>query len=126
MAEADHHTRGVILVAEDDDLVRLIAADILEERGFSVVEAENAGAALEVLEKRPDVRLLFTDINMPGEVDGIGLARRVHERWPHVLLVLTSGQREPRGGDIPDDGRFIPKPYRAEQLVGQVQELLGH
>ena len=126
MAEADHHTRGVILVAEDEDLVRLIATDILEECGFSVIEAENAEEALTVLEARPDVRLLFTDINMPGALNGIELARQVHDRWPHVLLVLTSGQRAPRRADIPDEGRFLAKPYAAEQLVGQVEELLSH
>jgi two-component system, response regulator PdtaR len=113
-------------VAEDETLLRALAVDILEDTGFRVIEAGNAIAALSVLETRPDVCLLFTDIGMPGLLDGLELARQVHERWPHVLLILTSGQREPRRAEIPDDGRFIVKPYRAEELVGQVHELLRH
>jgi len=124
MSERDLHQQPVILVVEDEELIRLMAADILEDTGFSVLEAENAQGALDILEQRPDVRLLFTDIHMPGSFDGMELARRVHVRWPHVRLVLTSGRGEPRGTEIPDDGRFIVKPYRAEQLVGQVQELM--
>ncbi len=79
---------------------------------------------MRVLEARPEVRLLFTDIHMPGAFDGMELARRVHDRWPHVQLVVTSGKIEPRAAEIPDEGRFLAKPYRAEQLVGHVQELL--
>jgi CheY-like chemotaxis protein len=119
-------TQPVILVAEDEDSLRLLATDILEDQGFRVVEAANAQAALDVLESTPEVRLLFTDIHMPGPLDGMELARRVHERWPHVQLVLTSGQTQPCPADIPDDGHFIAKPYRAEQLVGQVETLLRH
>jgi CheY-like chemotaxis protein len=119
-------TQPVILVAEDEDSLRLLATDILEDQGFRVVEAANAQAALDVLESTPEVRLLFTDIHMPGPLDGMELARRVHERWPHVQLVLTSGQSQPCPEDIPGEGRFIPKPYRAEQLVGQVETLLRH
>jgi CheY-like chemotaxis protein len=124
MTETDPHTQPVILVAEDEELIRLWAADVLEENGFSVLEAANAEAAMRVLETRPEVRLLFTDIHMPGAFDGMELARRVHDRWPHVQLVVTSGKIQPRPAEIPDDGRFLAKPYRAEQLVGQVQELL--
>jgi two-component system, response regulator PdtaR len=124
MAQTDPHTQPVVLVAEDEELIRLWAADVLEENGFRVLEAANAEAALRVLEARPEVRLLFTDIHMPGAFDGMELARRVHDRWPHVQLVVTSGKIEPRSDEIPDEGRFLAKPYRAEQLVGQVQEML--
>ena len=124
MSEEDLHQQPVILVVEDEELICLMAADILEDTGFRVLEAENAHGALNILELRPDVRLLFTDIHMPGSFDGMELARRVHARWPHVRLVLTSGRDAPHGAEIPDDGRFIAKPYDAQQLVGQVQELL--
>jgi CheY-like chemotaxis protein len=81
------------LVVDDEELLRLFAAGLLEEHGFEVLEAENAAAALKVLESHHGVRLLFTDIQMPGVLNGLDLAREVHARWPGVLLVITSGQR---------------------------------
>jgi two-component system, response regulator PdtaR len=90
--------KPTILVVEDDELLRLYAAGLLEEHGYGVVEAENADAALKLLETRDDVRLLFTDIQMPGSCDGMELARQVHARWPNILLVITSGQNSARSG----------------------------
>src|ERR1700688_4292628 len=114
----------LILVVEDQEILRLYAADLLEEHGFRVVEAQNAAAALKVLETRNDVRLLFTDIQMPGALDGMDLAREVHQRWPRVLLVITSGQKKPSEAEIPDHGRFVAKPYRAAELLGQVDDMI--
>jgi CheY-like chemotaxis protein len=114
----------LILVVEDQEILRLYAADLLEEHGFRVVEAQNAAAALKVLETRNDVRLLFTDIQMPGALDGMDLAREVHQRWPRVLLVITSGQKKPTEAEIPDHGRFVAKPYRAAELLGQVDDMI--
>jgi two-component system, response regulator PdtaR len=116
--------KPVILVVEDDALVRMCAADMLEENGFGVVEAENADAALKLLETRDDVRLLFTDIQMPGSCDGMDLARQVHARWPRILLVITSGQIAPAQAEIPDHGHFIGKPYRARDLLGEVNDMM--
>ncbi len=116
--------RPTILVAEDDELLRLNASELLEEHGYTVVEADNAEEALKVMEKRKDVRLLFTDIQMPPGCDGLELAREVHNRWPKVLLVITSGQVQPTRAEIADDGRFIRKPYRAKDLLGQIDELI--
>jgi len=99
---------AVVLVVDDEELLRLHAADLLEEEGFEVIEAPNAEAALQVLASRPDVRLLFTDIHMPGPLDGMDLARRVHERWPHVLLVVTSGRGRPSDDEIPDAAALLP------------------
>jgi|SRR5258708_6821624 two-component system, response regulator PdtaR len=118
------NSKPAILVVEDETLIRLWAAGLLEENGFSVLEAENAEAALKVLESRPDVKLLFTDVQMPGSLNGMELAREVHARWPHVLLVITSGRERPTRAEIPDDGRFVAKPYNAEELLGQVKDLL--
>ena len=101
MTETDPHPQPVVLVAEDEELIRLWAAGVLQENGFSVLEAANAEAAIRVLEARPEVQLLFTDIHMPGAFDGMELARRVHDRWPNVLLVLTSGKIEPRTAEDP-------------------------
>jgi two-component system, response regulator PdtaR len=95
----------VALVVEDEMLLRLHAAGLLEERGFAVLEAANATEALNVLQSRSDVRLLFTDIQMPGALDGMDLVREVHARWPRVLLVIASGRRKPSQAEIPDDGR---------------------
>jgi CheY-like chemotaxis protein len=113
-----------ILVVEDEALIRLWVADILEENGFSVLEAKDADAALKVLESRPDVKLLFTDVQMPGSLNGMELAREVHARWPHILLVITSGRERPTRAEIPDDGRFVAKPYSGEELLVQVNDLM--
>jgi two-component system, response regulator PdtaR len=119
------NSKAAVLVVEDEMLIRLWAADLLEENGFSVLEAENAEAALKVLESRPDVKLLFTDVQMPGSLNGMELAREVHARWPHVLLVITSGRERPAPAEIPDDGRFVAKPYSGEQLLGQINNLMN-
>jgi two-component system, response regulator PdtaR len=95
-----------ILVVEDEALLRMHAVGLLEDHGFGVVEAKNADPALKPLETRDDVRLLFTDIQMPGSCDGMNLARQVHARWPSILLVITSGQIKPVEAEIPDHGHF--------------------
>ena len=123
---ADFKTGGepLILVVEDEALIRSCAADILEQHGYEVVEAATAADALEMLEARPEVRVLFTDINMPGKLDGMDLARLVHEHWPNIRLVITSGGREPTKAEIPDDGRFIAKPYRPKQVTDEIDRQL--
>jgi DNA-binding response OmpR family regulator len=117
-------TKAGILVVEDEALIRLWVADILEENGFSVLEAKDADAALKLLESRRDVKLLFTDVQMPGTLNGMELAREVHARWPHILLVITSGRERPTRAEIPDDGRFVAKPYSGEELLVQVNDLM--
>jgi CheY-like chemotaxis protein len=124
MTDSNAHSKPAILVVDDEALLRFHAADLLEENGYAVVEAPNAEAALKTLENRPDVRLLFTDIQMPGAIDGMELARLVHQRWPNILLVMTSGRERSSKAEIPDDGRFLAKPYRARELLGQVNEML--
>ena len=98
------------LVVDDDELLRLYGRPLPEQHGFAVIQAENADEALEVLEKRNDVRLLFTDIQMPGALDGMDLARQVHARWPHVLLVITSGQTAPTERKFPMTAALSPSP----------------
>ncbi len=89
-----------------------------------MVEADDAATALRILEGREDVRLLFTDVQMPGAIDGLDLVRQVHERWPNVLLLVTSGGVTVANGDIPDDGRFVAKPYCEGDLLGHVSDMI--
>lgn len=115
-----HPPSAVVLLVEDDDLVRMLASDILMEEGFTVVEAVIADEAWSILENRGDIGVLFTDLNMPGEMDGLALAARVAERWPHIRLVLTSGRAGLSSDEVPDDGQFLQKPYRQSQLVSAI------
>src|SRR5919107_6407838 len=115
----------VALVVEDGPLVRMTAVDELDDAGFPVLEAGNADEALAVLEARSDeVQVLFTDVDMPGSMNGMALAEQVHRRWPHVLLLISSGYARPHPGEIPDHGQFIPKPYGAAALVRHIYELM--
>ncbi|MCX5517353.1 response regulator [Kaistia defluvii] len=101
----------VILVVEDEGLVRMAAADDLMEAGFKVLEAANADQAIQMLETHPEISILFTDIDMPGSMDGIRLAHAVRERWPPVKLVLVSGHQSPTSDILPTDSAFFAKPY---------------
>ena len=115
----------VVLLVEDEPLVRMTAADGLEEAGFHVLEAANADVALKVLEARSDeVQVLFTDVDMPGSMDGMALAEQVHAKWPHILLLISSGYARPHPDEIPDHGHFVPKPYRAATVVGHICEMM--
>lgn len=88
--------------------------------GCHAYEAGQADEALEVMEQHPDISVLFTDINMPGDQDGLALACEVHDRWPNVHLILTSGREQPAAADIPDRGQFIAKPYELDVVAGLV------
>ena len=110
-----------VLVVEDEGLVRLDAAESLREAGFAVLEATDAAEALAIVLSGEDIDVLFTDINMPGDMDGIELARRVHDCRPAVRLVLTSGAIKPTREQIPDDGAFIAKPYSPETVTRAVR-----
>ena len=113
----------VVLVVEDEALLRMYVADLLHDAGFDVVEAGNANDALEAMELRGDISVLFTDIQMPGPLDGVELARKVHEQWPNVLLLITSGDRRLSKAEIPDHGHFLAKPYAAQELVKKIDAL---
>lgn len=111
----------IVLIVEDEPLVREFAGVAISEAGFEVIEAADAAQALEILQTREDVGVLCTDIDMPGSMNGIQLAQIVHEKWPAIRLVLTSG-RPP--ASVPDDGQFLPKPYRLDVLVDTVAKAL--
>jgi CheY-like chemotaxis protein len=114
----------LVLVVEDELLVRLHAVSLLKAAGFSALEAGNADEAIAWLEARGDIRVVFTDINMPGAMDGLRLAHAIRHRWPPVELVLTSGQMRVREEEMPERGQFLNKPYSAMELVGAVRSLV--
>ena len=115
--------RPVVLIVEDDFLIRLNAAETIEEAGFDVIEAANAHQAIAILEVRSDIAVLFTDIQMPGSMDGLKLAAAVRGRWPPIQIVATSGIVHVRPGDLPEGGRVLPKPYNPTQLTATLREL---
>ena len=115
--------RPVVLLVEDEVLIRLFGADLLTAAGFEVIEAASADEALGKLESRGDVQVLFTDVHMPGSLDGLELARCVHKRWPGIELLIASGRSRLDPDEIPDDGLFVSKPYEPSHVIQQLREL---
>ena len=114
-----------VLVVEDEMLLRMRAVNMVEDAGFTAVEAINADDAIAVLESRSDIELLFTDIQMPGSMDGLKLAYAVQERWPLIKIILVSGQLKLADDDRPADSRFFGKPLDGKQLIGEMQDMMG-
>jgi two-component system, response regulator PdtaR len=115
--------RPIVLIVEDEFLLRMNAAESIGDAGFDVVEAGNADEAIAILEARPDIHVVFTDIQMPGSMDGLKLAQFVRGRWPPIKIVATSGFVNVGNDDLPEGSRFLPKPYRPEQIVSALREL---
>jgi CheY-like chemotaxis protein len=114
-----------VLVVEDEIFVRLVAVDACSDSGLHPYEAGDAAEALDVLRAHPEICLLFTDVNMPGAMSGLELARQVHEDQPEMELIVTSGQQHLLDGDLPDDGSFLAKPYRQSDLIALIRKKLG-
>src|SRR5947209_9449277 len=114
-----------VLVVEDEMMLRMRAVDIVEDAGYTPVEAVNADEALAILESRSDISLLFTDIQMPGSMDGLKLAHAVHDRWPSIKIILVSGQIKVSDSDKPADSRFFGKPLEMKQMITELQEMVG-
>jgi two-component sensor histidine kinase/DNA-binding response OmpR family regulator len=114
-----------VLVVEDEMILRMRAVDLVEDAGFCPVEAVNADEAMSILESRSDISLLFTDIQMPGSMDGLKLAHAVHERWPWIKIILVSGQVKPSDAERPADSRFFGKPLGVEQMITELQAMVG-
>jgi CheY-like chemotaxis protein len=117
--------KAVVLVVEDEALIRMHAVCMIEEAGFAAVEACNADEAIGILESRDDIRAVFTDINMAGSMDGWKLAHAIRRRWPPLHLIVTSGVSVQDKGKMPVKGRFIAKPYTAAQLTAALRDLFG-
>ena len=117
--------KTVVLVVEDEPLIMMDAMQSLEDAGFEVVDAYDVEHALVRLGERPDIGAVFTDVNMPGRFDGVQLARMVNEQRPDVVIIVTSGAMKVHASDLPQGGRFIPKPYRGEHVVRLIDELVG-
>jgi two-component sensor histidine kinase/DNA-binding response OmpR family regulator len=114
-----------VLIVEDEMMLRMRAVDIVEDAGFSPVQAVNADQALSILESRSDISLLFTDIQMPGSMDGLKLAHAVHDRWPAIKIILVSGQVNPSDAERPADSRFFGKPLSNDQMIAELQAMVG-
>jgi two-component sensor histidine kinase/FixJ family two-component response regulator len=114
-----------VLVVEDEMMLRMRAVDIVEDAGFTAIEAVNADEALEILESRSDIELLFTDIQMPGSMDGLKLAHAVHQRWPSIKIILVSGKLTPTDAEKPIHSRFFGKPLEMKQMIAEMQEMIG-
>ncbi len=112
--------RRVVLVVDDELMIRMMAVDFLVDDGFETLEAANGREALTMLDQHPEICLMITDINMPGEPDGLRLACEARARWRDLRIVVTSGRITPNPQEMPAGGRFLPKPYTGLQLIEAV------
>ena len=115
--------RPVILIVEDEFLIRMHAAEMIKRAGYDVVEAMNADEAILILETRRDIRVVFTDVRMPGLMDGLKLAHAVRHRWPPVHIVATSAYHANLKDELPAGSVFLPKPYTEREIVGTLHAL---
>ncbi|MEG3088931.1 response regulator transcription factor [Sphingomonas sp. PB4P5] len=122
---AEFPERTVILIVEDEPFIRMAAVDLLAAEGRVILEAGNAEEALEVIAAEERIDLLFTDINMPGELDGLDLAGIAYRQQPDVKLIVTSGANKLADDEVPDHGLFISKPYSPHELTTLVAAKLG-
>ena len=117
--------KAVVLVVEDEAFVRMAAVSFLEGAGLEVLEAADADEAIQLLESRDDISLLFTDIDMPyGSMNGLRLARAVSDRWPPIAIIIVSGHRAPAAHDLPSGSKFFAKPYDEARVLSTMREML--
>jgi CheY-like chemotaxis protein len=115
--------KHAVLVVEDEPLIRMCALDFVRDAGFEAIEAANADDAIEILGARDDIGVVFTDVNMPGSMDGLKLAAVARGRWPPIDFIVTSGRLPPAANDMPDRGLFLAKPYTNAQLARALTDL---
>jgi CheY-like chemotaxis protein len=118
--------KDLILVVEDEFLIRIDSVDMIRDFGFEVIEATDADEAIALLESIAGIKVVFTDIQMPGSMDGLKLAAAVRDRWPPVALLITSGKVRPPRDDMPAGAQFLPTPYSPGQLKEQLRSLTAH
>lgn len=114
-----------ILVVEDEPIIRMCAAEFVEDAGFSPLEVGDAAAALAELEIRDGIAVLFTDINLPGAMDGLELAEQVTLRWPQIRILIASGRTAPPASQLSGKVSFIPKPYGSDEFLAALDSLLS-
>jgi two-component system, response regulator PdtaR len=112
---------SVILTVEDETLLSIYLGEVLQNAGYQVVAAANADEAIEILEARNDIRIIITDINMPGSMDGLRLAAAVKDRWPPIKIIIATGKGAPRRDEMPGDSQFLPKPYAPDKVLAAVR-----
>ena len=117
--------RIAVLVVEDEALIRLAAMDLVESAGYEAVEARNADEAIRILGARTDIRVVFTDVDMPGTMDGLKLAHFIRDRWPPIKLVVASGMKILAESQLPKGSRFFSKPYEDSSIVSALTDLLS-
>lgn len=115
---------AVVLIVEDEMMLRMRAVDMVEDAGYTPVEALDADEAVAILESRSDIALMCTDIQMPASMDGLGLAH-VHERWPSIKIIVVSGQLNSPNIDLPPCSRFFGKPLEARQMIAQMRSMIS-
>ena len=116
----------LVLIVEDDEFIRMDAVDIFESAGYRVLEASTADRALEHLQQHDDIALIFTDIEMPGSMDGLELSALVRDRWPPIGIIIVSGRARPLSEQLPVFARFLAKPYTPGQISDAVQRVLAN
>lgn len=114
-----------VLIVEDEFLLRMDAVAFMTDSGFTVYEASNADQAIALLELHNDIRAVFTDIQMPGSMDGLKLAHYVRGRWPPVQLIITSGHARQRAQDMPSGSGFVGKPYQLDKVADSLRAMIG-
>lgn len=123
MAPTPAGKTAIVLVVEDEVLLRMAAVVLVEEAGLVALEASNADEAIVILEARTDIHIVFTDIDMPGSMDGLKLAAAVRGRWPPIEIVVTSGHRAVGPDDLPQGSVFFAKPYRDAEVISTLQRM---
>src|ERR1700683_5444439 len=123
MPSENNSETPAILIVEDETLVRLGAVRAIEDAGFEVIEAANADEAIRILEGRSDIQVVFTDVHMPGSIDGLKLAHAIRDRWPPIKIIVTSGRGHVSEQELPEGGRFFAKPYEPTKITDTIREL---
>jgi CheY-like chemotaxis protein len=123
MAQSFDPRSIAVLVVQDEPLLLYDAVETIEEAGFTAYGVRSADEAIRTLERRFDIRIMFTDIDVPGSMDGLKLAHAVKNRWPPITIMVTSGMKRVSANDLPESGIFLPKPYPSDKVVGTLKEI---
>lgn len=123
MVHSGRSGKAIVLVVEDEPLLRLLAVDFIEEAGFEVIEAADADLAVAILEARTDIRIVFTDIDMPGSMNGLKLAAAVRDRWPPIEIIIVSGHKRLTDIQLPPRAEFFQKPFAVEAVVATLHRM---